>query len=60
MINWKQHIESNPDTRIFFMNGEVVIVKEDLEEIQKIAANFYKSTFGASAAFSASENVLQP
>ena len=34
--------ESTPDTRVFFINGESLIVKESLEDIERKASDFHK------------------
>ncbi|MBP9707076.1 MAG: flagellar FlbD family protein [Oligoflexales bacterium] len=35
-----KYIEETPDTMIFFLNGESIIVKEKMELIQKNVAEF--------------------
>ena len=44
-----KYLESVPDTLIFFVNGDSVMVKESLQDIEKAVINHHSQVFQSSA-----------
>jgi uncharacterized protein YlzI (FlbEa/FlbD family) len=54
-----KYIEATPDTLLRFVNGDMLIVCETLDEIEKLAAKFKARCLRAAATQHSEENLLE-